>query len=82
MTIIRNSSMQNKKEKKYLVDFFILKKKHHWFLIPTPIIYYNKHEFFETGLTSPGFGFTIRFLIFMVGFQVQKNLYYEYEKKS
>ena len=68
--------MKNTKEKKYLIDFFILKKKHHWFLIPCPIIYHNKYEFFETGLTSPGFGFTIRFLIFMVGFQVQKNIYY------
>ena len=65
------------KEKKYIFDFFILKKKHHWFLIPTPIIYVNKHEFFETGLSSPSFGFTIRFLIYMVGFQSQKNLYYK-----
>ena len=70
------------KEEKYIFDFFILKKKHHWFLIPTPIIYYNKYEFFETGSTSPSFGFTIRFLIYMVGFQVQRNLYYTNEKIS
>jgi hypothetical protein len=66
-----------KKEKKYITDFFIIKKKCHWFLIPTPIFYYNKNEFFETGVTSPSWGFTLRFLIFMVGVQVQKNIYYK-----
>ena len=64
-------------KKKYYKDFFIYKKKHHWFLIPTPIFYYRKDEFFETGLTSPCWGFTLRFLVFMVGLQVQKNIYYK-----
>ena len=62
---------------KYYKDFFVYKKKHHWFLIPTPIFYYRKDEFFETGLTSPCWGFTLRFLVFMVGLQVQKNIYYK-----
>lgn len=70
------------KEKKYITDFFIIKKKHHWFLLPTPIFYYRKDEFFETGVTSPSWGFTLRFLIFMVGVQVQKNIYYKNENKS
>jgi hypothetical protein len=70
----------NEKEKKYLTDFFLIVKKNHWFLIPSPVIFYKKDTFFETGITTPSFGFAIRFLVFMVGFQSQKNLYYE--KKS
>ena len=69
--------MGNQKEKKYFIDFFIIKKKHHWFLLPTPIFSYNKYEFFETGGTSPSIGFSLRFLIFMIGVQAQKNIYYK-----
>jgi hypothetical protein len=69
--------MDKNKEKKYFIDFFFIIKKNHWFVIPTPIIYYNKNEFFENGKNSPGYGFTIRFLVFMFGFQMQKNLNYK-----
>jgi hypothetical protein len=68
--------------KKYLYDFFILKKKHFWFLIPTPILYYNKETFFETGVYTPSFGFTFRFLNIMIGIQIQKNLYIKNENKN
>jgi hypothetical protein len=71
----------DKKEKKWITDFFIIKKKHHWFLIPTPIFYYREDEFFETGLSSPSWGFTFRFLVFMVGVQSQRNIYYKNENK-
>lgn len=66
--------MINKIKEKYLVDYFIIIKKNYWFLLPTPIFYYDKNSFFESGKTSPSFGFTIRFLNLMVGVQIQKNL--------
>jgi hypothetical protein len=57
----------------YISDYFIIKKKHHWFLIPTVIFYYNKREFLETGVHTPCWGLTVRWLIFMAGVQVQKG---------
>ncbi len=74
--------MNQVETKRYIYDFFILKKKHYWFLIPTPIFFYNKETFFETGLYSPSIGFTLRFLNFMIGIQIQKNLYYKNENKN
>lgn len=70
------------KEPKYLTDFFIYKKKHHWFIIPTIVFFYDKETFFETGVYSPSFGFTFRWLILFMGFQVQKNIYYDHEKRN
>ena len=70
------------KEKKYITDFFVIRKKYHWFLLPTPILYYRKDTFFETGATSPSWGLTLRFLIFMVGIQIQKNIYYKIDLYS
>lgn len=64
------------KEPKYLTDFFIYKKKYHWFILPTIIFFYNKNTFFETGVSSPAFGVSFRWLILFIGFQVQKNIYY------
>jgi hypothetical protein len=65
------------KEPKYLTDFFILKKKHHWFIIPTIIFFYRKETFFETGIYSPAFGLSIRWLTLFIGLQIQKNIYYK-----
>lgn len=61
-------------KKVYHKDFFILKKKHHWFILPSFIFYYNKNEFYETGVTSPAWGLMVRWLVFMIGFQIQKGV--------
>jgi hypothetical protein len=68
--------MKNK-EPKYLTDFFIYNKKHHWFIIPTIVLFYNKETFFETGVYTPAFGFSIRWMTFFMGVQIQNNAYYE-----
>ena len=60
-------------KKVYEKNFFILKKKHHWFILPSIVFYYNKNEFLETGVYTPSWGITIRFLIFMIGFQIQET---------
>lgn len=60
-------------KKVYEKNFFILKKKHHWFILPSIVFYYNKNEFLETGIYTPSWGITIRFLIFMIGFQIQET---------
>jgi hypothetical protein len=63
--------MTNKKV--YLKDFFVYKKKHHWFIIPTVVFFYNKETFLETGVYSPSWGLTIRWLTYMIGFQIQEG---------
>jgi hypothetical protein len=65
-------------KREYLKDFFIYKKKHHWFLIPTIVFFYNKETFLETGVYSPSWGVTMRWLTFMIGFQIQLG----YERKK
>ncbi len=65
------------KEPKYLTDFFIYNKKYHWFIIPTIALYYREDVFFETGITTPAFGFSIRWLTFFMGVQFQRNAYYK-----
>lgn len=60
-------------KKIYIKDFFILKKKHHWFIIPSFVFYYNENEFLETGVYTPSWGITLRWLIFMIGFQIQQS---------
>jgi hypothetical protein len=65
------------KEPKYLKDFFIYNKRYHWFIIPTVVFYCRKDVFFETGITSPAIGMSIRWLTFFIGFQFQKNIYYK-----
>ena len=64
-------------EPKYFKNYFVYKKKYHWFIIPTIVFSYNKYEFFETGVETPSWGITIRWLQFMAGFQIQKNAYYK-----
>jgi hypothetical protein len=59
--------------KKYSKDFFVYNKRHHWFIIPTVVFFYNKETFLETGVYTPSFGLTIRWLTFMVGFQIQQE---------
>lgn len=56
-------------------DFFVINKKHHWFIIPTLVISYNKNTFFETGIYTPSFGITFRWLTIMIGFQIQRIIY-------
>ncbi len=65
------------KEPKYLTDFFLYKKKYHWFIIPTIIFFYRKDVFFSTGLCTPAFGLSIRWLTFFMGIQFQVNPYYK-----
>ena len=65
-------------KREYLKDFFIYKKKHHWFIIPTIVFFYNKETFLETGVYSPSWGVTMRWLTFMIGFQIQLG----YERKK
>jgi hypothetical protein len=59
--------------KKYSKDFFVYNKRHHWFIIPTIVFFYNKETFLETGVYTPSFGLTIRWLTFMIGFQIQQE---------
>jgi hypothetical protein len=59
--------------KKYSKDFFVYNKRHHWFIIPTIVFFYNKETFLETGVYTPSFGLIIRWLTFMVGFQIQQE---------
>ena len=56
---------------KFYTDFFVYKKKHHWFILPALIFYYDRYEFYDEGKIAPSFGITIRWLIFMAGFQLQ-----------
>lgn len=65
-------------KREYLKDFFIYKKKHHWFIVPTIVFFYNKETFLETGVYSPSWGITMRWLTFMIGFQIQLG----YERKK
>ena len=65
------------KEPKYLTDFFLYNKKYHWFIILTVVFFYRKDVFFETGLTTPAFGLSVRWLTFFMGIQFQRNAYYE-----
>jgi hypothetical protein len=59
--------------KKYSKDFFVYNKRHHWFITPTIVFFYNKETFLESGVYTPSFGLTIRWLTFMVGFQIQQE---------
>ncbi len=59
-------------KKTYIKDFFIIKKKYHWFILPSLIFYHNKKEFLETGVYTPSWGISLRWLIFMIGFQIQQ----------
>ena len=66
------------RKKTYIKDFFIYKKRHHWFLIPTIVFFYNKTEFLQTGVYTPSWGLTVRWLTYMIGVQIQET--YRYEK--
>lgn len=63
--------MTNKKV--YYKDFFIYKKKHHWYVLPAIIFYYDKYQIDDDGKMSPSYGLTIRWLQYMVGFQIQEG---------
>jgi hypothetical protein len=60
-------------KKTYDKDFFIYNKKHHWFLIPTMVFFYNKETFLETGVYTPSWGLTVRWLTYMAGVQIQRS---------
>ena len=70
------------KEPKYLTDFFIYNKRYHWFIIPTVVFFYREDVFFETGLCTPAFGFSVRWLTFFMGVQFQRNAYYSRENRD
>jgi hypothetical protein len=65
-------NQQTSPKKTYLKDFFIYKKKHFWFIIPSIIFYHNKHEFLETGVYTPSWAITLRWLNFVMGIQIQE----------
>jgi hypothetical protein len=44
-----------------------------YWLIPCISIWYDKHYFLETGVTSPAFGIQISFLNFAYGLTIQKG---------
>jgi hypothetical protein len=66
-------TMMMTKNKIYDKHFFIYNKKHHWFIIPTVVFFYNKETFLETGVYTPSWGLTIRWLTYMIGFQIQEG---------
>jgi hypothetical protein len=51
---------------------FVRIKGKYW-LIPCISIWYDKHHFLETGVTSPAFGIQISFLNFAYGLTIQKG---------
>mgnify|MGYP000023194092 CR=1 FL=1 len=61
-------------------DFFIYNKRYHWFIIPTFVFFYSKEVFLETGVYTPAWGFTFRWLTIMIGVQFQKS--YEILKEN
>lgn len=58
--------------KNYYKDFFVYKKNYYWYILPSIIFYYDKYEIYDDNKMSPSWGITFRWLIFMVGFQIQK----------
>ena len=70
---MEKEKMEKKPKIKWDTDFFIIVKRYHWFIIPSFIFYYNKKHFLETGVLTPCWGFTIRWFVFMVGFQRQQG---------
>jgi hypothetical protein len=54
-------------------DFYVVNRPHNWIIIPTIVFFYNRHTFLETGVYSPAWGITFRWLTFMVGFQMQRG---------
>ncbi len=57
-------------KKKYLKDFYIIHQKH-WYIIPTFVFYYNKNEFLETGVTTPAWSLSFKWLTFVFTIQMQ-----------
>jgi hypothetical protein len=58
--------------KNYYKDFFVYKKKHHWYILPAIIFYHDKYSIYDDGKMAPSYGLTIRWLQYMIGFQIQK----------
>lgn len=56
---------------KFYKDFFVYKKNHYWFIIPTIVFYFDRYEIYDDRKMAPCWGFTFRWLLFMVGFQIQ-----------
>lgn len=61
---------------KYETRFYIRNKSYNFFLLPTIVFFYRKDYFFETGVYTPAFGITFKWLKFYIGFKIQK--YWEY----
>ena len=60
-------------KKKYYKDLFIYKKRHHWYILPAFIFYYDKYSIYDDGKMGPSYGFTMRWLQYMIGFQIQEE---------
>jgi hypothetical protein len=43
-----------------------------WF-IPCISVYYNKHSFLETGITTPSLGIQLSWIKWAYGFEIQKG---------
>ena len=71
--VILNMSQFNCMLKNYYKDFFVYKKKHHWYILPAIIFYYDKYSIYDDGKMAPSYGLTIRWLQYMIGFQLQKT---------
>ena len=54
-------------------DWFFIKRLGEIHLIPTICLLYNKYSFYETGVYTPQFVFSIKFLTFQSGLSIQKN---------
>ena len=65
-------NQQTKPKTIYLKDFFLYKKRNYWYIIPSIIYYYNKREFLETGVYTPSWAITLRWLNFVMGIQIQQ----------
>lgn len=59
---------------KFYWDFFVYNKKLHWFIIPTIVFYYHRNEQLHVTESLRTFGITIRFLTYMVGFQMEEEI--------
>ena len=60
---------------KYETRCYIKNSGYNTFLLPTIVLFYRKDYFWETGVYTPAFGITFKWLKFYIGFKIQK--YYE-----
>lgn len=64
-------------EKKYDIRFYSKKDGYVLFIIPTIVFFYRSDYFWESGVHTPAFGMSFKWLKFNIGFMIQINPYYE-----